>query len=84
MGTNPIVKVFLDGTLSKKFDFEFVIGGQTFHQYWFLVEGIYPEIARIAKTINEPVGKGKKIYATWQQESRKDAESTFGVLRKNF
>jgi hypothetical protein len=81
---SSLLKMLLDGTFSKEADFKFVIGGQTFHQFWFLVDGIYSEIARCAKTIDEPVQKGKKLYAIWQEASRKDVKRAFGVLRKKF
>jgi hypothetical protein len=81
---SPLLKMFVDGTFSKEVDFEFQIAGKVFHRCWYLVDGIYPEIARFAKTIDEPVGRGKKLYAIWQEASRKDVERAFGVLRQKF
>jgi hypothetical protein len=76
--------MFLDGSFAKEIAFEFDIAETTFHQCWFLVDGIYPEIARFCKTIDEPVGREKKLYAVWQEACRKNVERVFGVLQKNF
>jgi Plant transposon protein len=71
---SPLLKMFLDGTFATEIDFEFRIDDTNFHDCWFLVDGIYPEIARFAKTVDEPVGRGKKLYAVWQEACRKDVE----------
>jgi Plant transposon protein len=81
---SPLLKLFVDGTFAKDIDFEFEIAGKVFHCCWFLVDGIYPGLARFAKTIDEPLGHGKKLYAVWQEASGKDVERAFGVLRKKF
>jgi hypothetical protein len=49
-----------------------------------LADGIYPELSRVAKTINEPRGHGKKQYALWQESARKDIERAFGVIQNKF
>jgi hypothetical protein len=51
---------------------------------WFLVDGIYPELARFAKTISEPTNKLAKTYASWQEASRKSIERAFGVFGRRF
>jgi hypothetical protein len=51
---------------------------------WFLVDGIYPELARFAKTISEPLNKPAKSYASWQEASRKSIERAFGVFGRKF
>jgi Plant transposon protein len=65
-------------------NFEFILGGKTFHQLWLLVDGIYPELGRFAKTIDELIVTSKKLYASWQESSRKDVEREFGVLQRKF
>jgi len=81
---SDLLKSFLDGTFSADVDFEFEIGGETFHQVWLMVDGIYPELARFVKTIAEPLTEVAKLYATWQEASRKDIERAFGVLQRKF
>jgi len=51
---------------------------------WFLVDGIYPELARFAKTISEPLNNLAKSYASWQEASRKSIERAFGVFGRKF
>jgi Plant transposon protein len=52
---SPLLKSFVDGTFSQFVDFEYNIGGETFTQLWLLVDGIYPEVSRFVKTIDEPI-----------------------------
>ena len=39
-----------------------------------LADGIYPNISRVEKTADDPDGKGKKLYAKWQEsfDERRD------------
>jgi Plant transposon protein len=55
------LKMLVDGTFTAKFDFAFEIGSNVFSQCWFLVDGIYPELACFAKAVDEPIGHGKKV-----------------------
>jgi hypothetical protein len=50
---------FVDVTFAKEVDFEFKIAGTVFYRCWYLVDGIYPEIARVSKIIDKPIGHGK-------------------------
>ncbi len=45
-----------DGTFEKKFR-SFEVGGKVFNKLWFLMDGIYPELAHFVKTISEPLNK---------------------------
>ena len=51
---------------------------------WFLVDGIYPEIARFAKTLEEAIGEDRKMYVRWQEGCRKSIARAFGVLKRKF
>jgi len=51
---------------------------------WFLVDGIYPELARFVKTISEPMSPQSRTFAKWQESSRKSIERAFGVLQRKF
>jgi Plant transposon protein len=58
---SPLLKSLVDGSFSQFVDFEFVIGEKPFCCLWLLVVGIYPELARFVKTIDEPLIANKKI-----------------------
>ncbi|KAI2500464.1 Ribosomal protein-like protein [Fragilaria crotonensis] len=80
-----LLKSFLDGSFANDVDFEFRIGeDRVFHRLWVLVDGIYPELSRFVKTIQEPVGHKASRYARWQESARKDVERAFGVLQCKF
>ena len=79
-----LLKTFLDGSFATNVDFEFEIGTKVFSRLWLLVDGIYPELSRFAKTIQEPVGRKASTYAIWQESARKDIERAFGVLQRKF
>ncbi|GKC69450.1 putative nuclease HARBI1 [Tanacetum coccineum] len=51
-----------------------------------LVDGIYPELAPLVKTISEPADDDHKriLYKQKQESTRKDVERAFGVLKKKW
>ena len=51
---------------------------------WFLVDGIYPELARFVKTVSEPMSPATRSYTKWQEGSRKSIERAFGVFGRKF
>ena len=80
-----LLKAFLDGSFANDVDFKFRIGeDRVFHRLWVAVDGIYPELSRFMKTIQEPVGLKASRYARWQESARKDVERAFGVLQRKF
>lgn len=79
-----LLKSFLDGSFASDVDFEFEVGTKVFNRLWLLVDGIYPELSRFAKTIQEPAGRKASRYAVWQEAARKDIERAFGVLQRKF
>lgn len=81
---SPLLKSFLDGSFHRDVDFEYTIAGRQFRHLFLLVDGIYPELSRFVKTLDEAVGDGNKRFAMWQESSRKDIERTFGVLQRKF
>lgn len=81
---SPLKKGFLDGSFQENVDFEFEIGGTVFRHLFLLADGIYPELARFVKTIDEAIGKKRKGFASWQEAARKDIERAFGVLQRKF
>ena len=81
---SSLLKRFLDGSFADEVDFEFEIGGRVFNRLWLLVDGIYPELSRFVKTIEEPSNQKASAFAKWQEASRKDIERAFGVLQRKF
>ena len=70
-----LLKAFLDGSFARDVDFEFTIGDdKVFNRLWVLVDGIYPDLSRFVKTLQEPVGRRACRYAVWQESARKDIE----------
>jgi len=70
-----------DGSFSNN-DFPFIIGGETFHELWFLVDGIYPSLSRFVKPLTVPIDDNEAIFSMWQESKRKDIERFFGVFKK--
>jgi Plant transposon protein len=80
---SDLLRSFLDGT-SSLIDFPYNLAGQQFTQLWVFVDGIYPELSRFVKTISVPITKAKKLFALWQESSRKAVERAFGILQRKF
>jgi Plant transposon protein len=81
---SPLLEALLSDEWTDSCDFEFRLDGQVFNKLWILVDGIYPGIARFVKTISFPVGATAKLFAEWQEATRKDVERAFGVLTRKF
>jgi hypothetical protein len=81
---SPLLKSFLDGSWSTNIDFPFKVDGSEFASLWFLVDGIYPEISRFVKTLDQPMTETDTLFTVWQESSRKDIERAFGVLQRKF
>ncbi|GJR37504.1 ALP1-like protein [Tanacetum coccineum] len=66
------------------FDIPFVANDVTYPSGYYLVDGIYPELAPLVKTIPEPADDDHKriLYKQKQESARKDVERAFGVLKK--
>ncbi|GKB14274.1 ALP1-like protein isoform X1 [Tanacetum coccineum] len=62
----------------------FVADGVIYPWGYFLVDGIYPELATLVKTIPEPADDDNKqiLYKLKRESTRKDVERAFGVLKK--
>ncbi len=76
-------KSLCDGTLCEN-DFQFVIGGETFDELWFLVDDIYLSLSRFMKPLSVPLNDPKAIFSMWQESKRKDIKLFFCVLKKSF
>ncbi|GJU69280.1 ALP1-like protein [Tanacetum coccineum] len=64
----------------------FVANGVTYPSGYYLIDGIYPELATLVKTIPEPADDDHKriLYKKKQDSTRKDVERAFGVLKKKW
>ncbi|XP_028110963.1 uncharacterized protein LOC114309433 [Camellia sinensis] len=51
---------------------------------YYLADDIYPRWATIVKTISQPQGAKRQLFARMQEACRKDAERAFGVLQAQF
>ncbi|GJT28372.1 ALP1-like protein isoform X1 [Tanacetum coccineum] len=62
----------------------FVANGVTYRSEYYLVDGIYPELAPLVKTIPEPSDDDHKriLYKQKQESARKDVKRACGVLKK--
>ncbi|GKC14710.1 hypothetical protein Tco_1011492 [Tanacetum coccineum] len=67
-------------------EIRFVANGVTYLSGYYLVDGIYPELAPLVKTIPEPADDDHKriLYKQKQESARKDVERAFGVLKKKW
>nr|GFA25330.1 hypothetical protein [Tanacetum cinerariifolium] len=62
-----------------------VANGVTYQSGYYLVDGVYPKLAPLVKTIAEPSDDDHKriLYKQKQESARKDVERAFGVLKRN-
>ncbi|GKF15293.1 ALP1-like protein, partial [Tanacetum coccineum] len=64
----------------------FVANGVTYPSGYYLVDGIYPELTPLVKTVPEPSNDDHKrtLFKQKQESARKDVERAFGVLKKKW
>jgi hypothetical protein len=72
-----------DGTHAE-IDFDFYVNGELFLMLYYLVNGIYPSLARFLASIPDPHTKIHRYFAGEQESYRKDIERAFGVLKIKF
>ncbi|GJW38225.1 ALP1-like protein [Tanacetum coccineum] len=68
--------LFNDLKTGRAQEIPFVANGVTYLSGYYLVDGIYPELAPLVKTIPEPADDGHKriLYKQKQESARKDVE----------
>nr|GEY30030.1 hypothetical protein [Tanacetum cinerariifolium] len=89
-GLNNDINVLYQSSLfnniktGRALEIPFVANGITYRSGYYLVDGIYSELAPLIKTIPEPADDNHKriLYKQKQESSRKDVERAFGVLKK--
>ena len=62
----------------------YTMNGTNYTLGYYLTYGIYPEWATFVKTIPQPQGEKRKLFAQYQEGQRKDVERAFGVLQACF
>ena len=60
------------------------INGNDYTMGYYLADGIYPKWSTFVKTIPSPQGQKRKLFAEFQERTRKDVEHAFGVLQQRF
>ena len=63
---------------------EYTVNGNQYNMCYLLCDGIYPDWSVFMKTISEPQGRKRQLYAKMQEAVRKDVERCFGVLQSRF
>ncbi|GJW24747.1 ALP1-like protein isoform X1 [Tanacetum coccineum] len=76
--------LFSDLKIERASKIPFVANDVTYPCGYYLLDGIHPEFATLAKTIQELVDDDNKriLYKLKQKSARKDVERTFDVLKK--
>ncbi|XP_028097255.1 uncharacterized protein LOC114297094 [Camellia sinensis] len=62
----------------------YTINNHAYTMGYYLADGIYPHWATIVKTISQPQGAKRQLFARMQEACRKDVERAFGVLQAQF
>nr|GEZ27729.1 ribonuclease H-like domain, reverse transcriptase, RNA-dependent DNA polymerase [Tanacetum cinerariifolium] len=77
---------FMVATGAASPEIPFVANGVTYRSGYYLVNGIYPELATLVKAIPKPADDGHKriLYKKKQESTMKDVKRAFGVLKKKW
>ena len=59
----------------------FKINGHRYNKGYYLADNLYPRWSTLVKTIPNPRGEKRQIFAQMQESARKDVERAFGVLQ---
>lgn len=60
------------------------VNGMTYHNTYYLADGIYPRYSSFVKTISNPQELPEKLFAKKQEAYRKDVERCFGILQSRW
>ena len=80
---SSIVGSMLAGTFNLNCS-DYTLNGRVRDWMYFLADGIYPEWSIFVKTYSEPHDQSSKVFATCQEEVRKDVECAFGIIVQKF
>nr|GEV91733.1 protein ALP1-like isoform X1 [Tanacetum cinerariifolium] len=75
--------LFTDLKTDRAPEISFVANGVSYLSGYYLVDGIYPKLALLVKTIPEPADDDHKqiLYKQKWESAKKDVERAFGVLK---
>nr|GEY13443.1 putative nuclease HARBI1 [Tanacetum cinerariifolium] len=78
--------IFNDLKTGRSPEIPFEANGVTYRSGYYLVDGMYPELAPLVKTIPKPADDDHKriLYKQKQESAKKDVERAFGVLKKKW
>nr|GEU65718.1 RNA-directed DNA polymerase, eukaryota [Tanacetum cinerariifolium] len=78
------VPLINDLKAGRALEIPFVANGISYPSGYYLVDGIYPELTPLVKTIPEPADDDHKriLYKQKQESTRKDVKRAFDVLKK--
>ncbi|GKF70008.1 ALP1-like protein [Tanacetum coccineum] len=78
--------LFNDLKIGRAPEIPFAANGVSYPSGYYFVDGIYPELTPLVKTIPEPADDDHKriLYKQKQESARKDIERAFGVLKKKW
>src|SRR3954463_6271192 len=62
----------------------FEVNGHQYTKGYFLADDIYPQWSTLVKTISNPQGEKRAMFAQAQESARKDVERAFGVLQSRW
>ncbi|GKC79040.1 peroxisome proliferator-activated receptor gamma coactivator-related protein like protein [Tanacetum coccineum] len=79
-----VVRIPLKGNMLDVIMIPFVANDVTYPWGCYLVDGIYPKLATLVKTIPKPADDDNKgiLYKLKHDSARKDLKRAFGVLKK--
>jgi hypothetical protein len=80
---SPILGAIHRGDLNIMVD-EYLIDGKPIDFMYFLVDGIYPDLAYFVKTLNNPINEKERFFCQVQEGTRKSVECAFGELVKKW
>jgi hypothetical protein len=77
LNRSPAIHYLLDGTF---IDFNFVLNGIIYLQYYLLTNDIYLQRFYFMQTIHKPQDVKKQHFTKMQEEVKKDVEKCLGAL----
>ena len=76
--------VFNDVYDGKAPEFSFEVNGVTYKHIYYLVDGIYPQLATFVKSFTCATDTKKSKFKSVQESAGKDVERAFGVLKQRW
>ncbi|CAL5409744.1 unnamed protein product [Camellia sinensis] len=76
--------LFAELTRGRALAANYTINNHAYTMGYYFADGIYPRWATIVKTISQPQGAKRQLFARMQEACRKDVERAFGVLQARF